>query len=570
MEVMEWGVSSRSSCLPLSFHIKCCFTILALLALACLRAYLWYLGRVARSKQLPFPSIPYAIPNPHWLLGHLKLLGAGIVDGQRRFAVDYAGGDKLVSTCFMFRMPTFTTLDAELMNRILRVTSERKGPKRHVLHFRRLFGNQTILMQNGSEWKESRARLHRALHSYDLVQLQRLLCEASWRLEKCLHNEISNSPAKVWKVDAVEFFRMATLDVVGLSVFGHDFGCCNVRESRFHPEVPLLRTTQFLQRELTRRAFEHRLSMFAQFYWLPSPANRKHATERVRFRTMMKRAVQNRRRHPPPNAESRQFIDCILEQTSSSAEGAERTASMNDDELADWLQTTLIGGFDTTAVALASTVYLLCKHPHLQEECRKEARQAMDSNNKKGRKNECDDNGGKQVDATNDLPLITACFYEALRLYPPATVTTRNLTRPFEFELDGQKVTLEKDTRIVAPFYWINRAELNFSRPNEFLPTRWAQQRATDGKWERRTPQNDLGGGGVEVGKQSSCLSFSAGARDCVGRSLAMRMAPTMIGALLTTASFELEDKWYEIELERFGGNAVAKGGVPVRVSMAK
>lgn len=229
---------------------------------------------------------------------------------------------------------------------------------------------------------------------------------------------------------------------------------------------------------------------------------------------------------------------------------------MNDDDLADWLQSSLIGGFDTTGISLANTMYFLCKHPYWQNECKREAQRVLNHTG--------DENTNEGI---TDFPLILACFYEAIRLFPPATITSRHLTRPFHFEMDGKKVVLEKDTRILCPFYWINRAERNFQRANEFLPARWAQKKP-DGAWETRSPENDLGGD-IRLVAEGLNLSFSAGARNCVGRGLAMRMAPTILGAMLLNVEFELADKSYEVSLERCGGNAVLKGGVPLRVTVS-
>ena len=296
--------------------------ILVGLVAGLVKAYLWYKKRVARSKELPFPNIPYAIPDPHWLLGHIKLAGSDIIEGQRRLIVKHAGGDKLVSTCFILNVPTFTTVDAALMNRILLASSQRNGPNGHVKHFRRMFGDKTILIQNGEAWKESRLRIHRALQAYDLSKLQMLLSTASLRVRKCLCDEIRQSPEGALEITALDLFRMSALDVLGLSCFAYDFGC--TRGARFE-RPPILQDVIFLQEELTRRAFEDRLSLCAQLYWIPTLANRRHARARANFRNAMKNVIQHRREQPREQGETPQFIDHILDSANLA----------NDDDLAD-------------------------------------------------------------------------------------------------------------------------------------------------------------------------------------------------------------------------------------------
>jgi cytochrome P450 len=164
-----------------------------------------------------------------------------------------------------------------------------------------------------------------------------------------------------------------------------------------------------------------------------------------------------------------------------------------------------------------------------------------------------------------EFPL--SCFWEALRYYPPTTATARSLHKPLEFQLDGKTVVLPEGTRCLFSLYWIHHSKINFPWPDEYLPERWAQ-RGSDGKWEEWTTDNDLGQA-VPIGVRTAHFAFSAGARNCVGHTLAVRMVPTIAAVLLRTFEFRLTDQRLansDLKLERCGTSQVPTGGIPIQV----
>ena len=160
------------------------------------------------------------------------------------------------------------------------------------------------------------------------------------------------------------------------------------------------------------------------------------------------------------------------------------------------------------------------------------------------------------------------CFYisqwEALRVYPPLTIAARSLHKELDVTINGKTVQLPAGSRCMFSLYWIHRCEVNFARPNEYRPERWAQKR-DNGQWEERTTDNDLGQV-IPIGNAAAHIAFSVGARDCVGRSLATRMVPTMAAALLRRFRVELPpgQEEREITFERYGASQVPIGGIPI------
>jgi cytochrome P450 len=136
-----------------------------------------------------------------------------------------------------------------------------------------------------------------------------------------------------------------------------------------------------------------------------------------------------------------------------------------------------------------------------------------------------------------DLPYTRAVILETLRLYPAAPVTTRNLEKPLT--LRGANVELPAGMMVYIPIWSIQRDARNYPHPQEFRPDRWVKQ-TKDGTWVERFAEDELGGDcEVPAANRDAFCAFSGGARNCVGRVLAMQEAVTLLAFLLRDLKFE-------------------------------
>jgi cytochrome P450 len=339
---------------------------------------------------------------------------------------------------------------------------------------------------------------------------------------------VQSQPDQLFETDLVNLSRIAALDAFGLSSLGHDFGC--TKDNKLN-QSDVFRMTSYLQSEVSRRCFHERLNPFAQLYWIPTLANRRHRHERILLRETIRDIIHQRQQELLEGKKpvQRDLLQSVLT-------GSDGFTEMSDEFLSDWMITMLFGGYETSSLGLCYTLYLLAKHPTYQTECALEAQRVLESIDSES-----------TLDGSKDLPFIYACFWEALRCYPPTTITARNLDRKLVLDMDGKQRVIPKGSRVAFSIYWINRSERNFVRPDEYLPERWVQKEEQD-KWVQRTSKNDSGEG-VAVGRRSSMLSFSAGARNCVGQPLAQRMIPTLLAVLLRSFEFELADPAYKLKL---------------------
>lgn len=175
---------------------------------------------------------------------------------------------------------------------------------------------------------------------------------------------------------------------------------------------------------------------------------------------------------------------------------------MTDRQVRNEIVTFVIAGFETTATALAWTLRLIARHPGIQRRLKAEIDAVLGS-----REPEYDD--------LDRLPLTSAVFSEAMRLYPPVPMLSRFARERDEY--DGIKIP--KDMQLTISVIAIHRRPELWERPNEFWPDRFLPEHAKE-----RYP--------------FSYLPFSAGPRSCIGHRFAMIEGPLVLARLLQRFRF--------------------------------
>ena len=232
------------------------------------------------------------------------------------------------------------------------------------------------------------------------------------------------------------------------------------------------------------------------------------------------------------------------------------------------LHTLLVAGYETTAVSLSYTMYELSKHPRCQERACEEARRVLPTLNANTKFDE------------DALPYCKAIAMEALRIHVPIIFTTRESAKDITLDTDdeGGMVTIPKDTRFILNPTVIHLDERNFDRAKEFIPERWV--RWEDGGWvDRDFEQEKLEGttaaspatpppsppsslsdkytnenahaDTISAANPQSFFAFSDGARNCIGRRLAMMESTIFIAVLFRDMCVALSEEGYELVKER-------------------
>ena len=171
------------------------------------------------------------------------------------------------------------------------------------------------------------------------------------------------------------------------------------------------------------------------------------------------------------------------------------------EEMVDQVAIFFLAGHETSASALAWTLYLLALYPEWQERLAQESAAL----------NECD------FKLMSELKLSRDVFREALRLYPPVPMMVREAGCPHTFR--GREV--KTGSQIVLSPWHLHRHERIWARPDAFKPERWQTEEG------RRCARE-------------AYMPFSAGSRVCTGAGFAMVEGPLILSMLLKMFRFEL------------------------------
>ncbi|KUJ85860.1 cytochrome [Ruegeria marisrubri] len=169
-------------------------------------------------------------------------------------------------------------------------------------------------------------------------------------------------------------------------------------------------------------------------------------------------------------------------------------------EMIDQVAIFFLAGHETSASALAWTLYLMALYPEWQEKVAQEA-SALDD---------------QSFAVMSRLKLSRDVFREALRLYPPVPMMVREVTGPERF----RDRDVPKGAQIVLSPWHLHRHERVWERPDEFDPARWQTE---NGKSCQR----------------NAYIPFSAGPRVCTGAGFAMVEGPLVLSTLLRRFRFE-------------------------------
>jgi cytochrome P450 len=129
---------------------------------------------------------------------------------------------------------------------------------------------------------------------------------------------------------------------------------------------------------------------------------------------------------------------------------------MSVNQLIDEIKILFIAGHETTANALTFTLYLLAKHPDIQEKVLQEII-------------EIESESDNTIEQLQKMTYINAVLNESMRLYPPAWITDR---QNISDDVIGQ-YNVKKETLIGVSFYELHRNPKYWKDPEEFNPDRF-------------------------------------------------------------------------------------------------
>lgn len=175
--------------------------------------------------------------------------------------------------------------------------------------------------------------------------------------------------------------------------------------------------------------------------------------------------------------------------------------SMTDVELHDQLMTLLVAGHETTATAMAWSLYWVHQQPDIEEKVRAELASIP------------------QLDPINicKLPYLSAICSETLRIYPPFLTTLARMIKTESYTL--MDYTFQPGTILAPSIYLTHHRDDIYPEPENFKPERFLEKQFSPYEF----------------------LPFGGGHRLCIGMTLALSEIKVVLATILNKYQLQLE-----------------------------
>jgi len=241
-------------------------------------------------------------------------------------------------------------------------------------------------------------------------------------------------------------------------------------------------------------------------------------------------AMRQRRMQETPGDVPQDFLTLLLQLVRSDS----LPDGLSLDEIEDNILTFIGAGHETTARALAWTLYCVSLSPHVREHMEEEIDRVIAT-------------GANPVDWLDQMHWVRASFEEALRLYPPAPSINREAIKADSWTSpEGETVTIDPGVTVLVMPWTLHRHELLWDRPRAFMP-------------ERFLPENR---GSIN---RFQYLPFGAGPRTCIGATFALQEAVIALAVLMHRFRFDVTENTKVWPVQKL--TTQPRDGLPMRVS---
>ncbi|KAM7324922.1 hypothetical protein ACRRTK_015175 [Alexandromys fortis] len=428
-----------------------------LLARVLAQSYTYY-GTYRHLRGFPQP------PKRNWFLGHL-----GMVPPTEQGLKEVT---KLVATYPQgFRtwmgpiLPLITLCHPDIIRSVLSASGD------------------GLLVSAGDKWSRHRRMLTPAFHFNILKPYVKIFNDSTNIMHAKWKRLASGGSARL---DMFENISLMTLDSLQKCVFSFDSNC-QEKSSEYISAILELSA-------LVSKRFQQLLLHVDSLYQLTPNGMRFRKACRL-VHDFTDAVIQDRRRALPSKdgddvlkakakSKTLDFIDVLL--LAKDEDGKQ----LSDEDIRAEADTFMFEGHDTTASGLSWILYNLARHPEYQERCRQEVRELL--KNRESTEIEWDD--------LAQLPFLTMCIKESLRLHPPVTVISRRCTQDVGLP-DGR--VIPKGVVCMISIFGTHHNPTVWPEPEVYDPFRFDPENIKD-----RSPL--------------AFIPFSAGPRNCIGQTFAM------------------------------------------------
>lgn len=477
-------------------------------------------------RNLPTP------PNGHWLWDQTRRILKDPSGIPAREWVDTVPNDGLIRYATWFEHRVLVASPKALAEVLVTKNYDFTKPKQFSRNLGRFLG-MGILFAEGDEHKKQRKNLMPAFSYRQIKNLYPTFWSKSREMAQALSATINAKPEPAEEVkekgnadaDAVEhapgavevydWSSRATLDIIGVSGMDRDFNSIHNPSNKLNQTYKTIFNPGKIGRLIGLVAIFVPIQLLRM---LPFKRNRVVSEACAYIKQVCRDLiVEKRQRLKAEKQESKSDIDII-----SVALGS---GGFTDEDLVNQMMTFLLAGHETTATAMAWAIYVLCKHPDIQQKLRDEVRSKLPSLD--------DDVTAAEID---NCHYLQAFCNEVLRVWAPVSLTMRVAAK--DTSILGQFIP--EGTPIILCPWAVNMSEqLWGADAKEFKPERWLD---ADGHTNNRGSADS----------NYSFLTFLHGPRSCIGQKFAQAEFACLMAAWVGRFETRFED-----------GGALAKGEEP-------
>jgi cytochrome P450 len=384
---------------------------------------------------------------------------------------------------------THMTVNADVIQHVLR-TNHKNYHKSAIQtdHLARYLG-RGLLTNNGQSWLAQRRLIQPGFHRKRLAALVS-------EMQTVIAEQCAELDAKIATGDPVVLQRLThgiVFRVIARAIFTDGFNEADTKtlsEAMDAVQNYVIYPVRmpFLLKPLTWLGFEG-----------------KHLAITESIRESVSQRIAARRAAAPKDDLLQMLLDSRYEDTGE---------PMTDRQLIDEIMVLFAAGHETSANALAWTIWLLLRYPDELAKVRAEIT-AVEAEVELG------------FDTVGRLTYLTQVIEESMRLYPPAWITDR-------VALAADHVAgydIERGTTVGIYFYGLHRHPAYWEEPKAFRP-------------ERMTPE-------AKKARHPFCyLPFGGGPRLCIGNHFAMLEMQLILARLLRDYDFQLSAGAGEVVLK--------------------
>ncbi|KAG2345549.1 cytochrome P450 [Suillus weaverae] len=498
----------------------------------------------------------------HWLKGNMESI---CVDGFERclkIAADYGGAIKIHA---FFGDKWLYVSDPRALYHILVKEQHKFEEIDDFIFCNKLVFGAGLISTLGEQHRRQRKMLNPVFSISNMRELLPIIQPVSHQLKSILVSNLSTHNSV--ELDVLPWLSRSSLDCVCEGVLGYHSAALDTGNENEYTEALRMLSSSISKTIVFRPIVPVVMRNFSPYWckkivdwltisWLPTQTmkNLRELRHIVEIADSGSRNIFQEKKaalampSPMPSqsydtsggTRGKDIMSIMLKANASSAEGDR----LSDAELLGQMNVMIFAGLETTTAAVARVLYMLAKHPHVQQQLREEICDAMTAHQAlEGDHSHTKDSFGSvrlPYDSLTNLPFLDAVVRETLRLYPSLPVLARKTTSaasvPLQFpvrSVSGEEINtipVAKDQIFVISILAANHNQAVWGEDaSEWKPERWLN-----------STQVGVKDGVRYTGVYSSMMTFLTGNRSCIGFKFAEMEIKDALAALLPAIHFAL------------------------------